>query len=214
MTTIGTPHHGSEFADFVAQAMQRDPTGLSEPIVAKFAALLGTLFSSNHDTNQDAAAALRALTISGAASFNEAVPSAGLGAPGACGTGAETETVDGNTHFLYSWTGNAIQPSWAMLGVRSGKDTSVSGALDVANLSDPTTLTLLGTGTAMINRNAGENDGLVSVCSSLYGKVLSTSYRWNHLDEINQLLGIVGQNAEDPVAVMRTHANRLKLQGL
>jgi triacylglycerol lipase len=214
VTTIGTPHHGSEFADFVAQAMQRDPTGLSEPIVARFADLLGMLFSSNHNTNQDAAVALRALTISGAASFNEAVPSAGLGAPGSCGTGAETETVGGNTHFLYSWTGNAIQPSWAMLGVRSGKDTSVSGALDIANFSDPTTVTLRGTGTVMINRNAGENDGLVSVCSSLYGKVLSTSYRWNHLDEINQLLGIVGQNAEDPVAVMRTHANRLKLQGL
>src|SRR6202051_3677646 len=172
------------------------------------------LFSSNHNTNQDAAAALRALTTSGATSFNQAVPSAGLGAPGSCGSGAQTETVGGNTHFLYSWTGNAIQPSWAMLGVRSAKDTSVSGALDVANFSDPTTITLRGIGTAMINRDAGENDGLVSVCSSLYGKVLSTSYRWNHLDEINQLLGIVGQNAEDPVAVLRTHANRLKLQGL
>jgi triacylglycerol lipase len=101
-----------------------------------------------------------------------------------------------------------------MLGVRSAKDTSVSGALDAANFTDPTTITLRGTGMAMINRGAGENDGLVSVCSSLYGKVLSTSYRWNHLDEINQLLGTVGQNAEDPIAVIRTHANRLKLQGL
>jgi triacylglycerol lipase len=62
VTTIGTPHRGSEFADFVAQAMQRDPTGVSEPILAKFADLLGTLLSSNRNTNQDAAAALRALT--------------------------------------------------------------------------------------------------------------------------------------------------------
>jgi triacylglycerol lipase len=44
--------------------------------------------------------------------------------------------------------------------------------------------------------------------------VLSTSYRWNHADEVNQILGVVGERGEDPVAVIRAHANRLKLQGL
>jgi triacylglycerol lipase len=52
------------------------------------------------------------------------------------------------------------------------------------------------------------------VCSALYGKVLGTSYKWNHLDEINQLLGVRGANAADPVAVIRTQANRLKTQGV
>ena len=66
----------------------------------------------------------------------------------------------------------------------------------------------------MINRGSGQNDGVVSKCSALYGKVLSTSYKWNHLDEINQLLGVRGAYAEDPVAVIRTHANRLKLAGV
>ena len=214
VTTIGTPHRGSEFADFVTEVVHKDPTGLSEPLIAKFAELLGMLVSSNHNTNQDAIAALQSMTTSGAASFNEAVPSAGLGAPGSCSAGAATETVGGSTHFLYSWTGSAIQPSWSMVGVRAAKDMSVSGALDVANYSDPTTLALVATGTIMINRNAGPNDGLVSVCSSLYGNVLSTSYQWNHVDEINHLMGVVGHNAEDPIAVIRTHANRLKLQGL
>jgi triacylglycerol lipase len=214
VTTIGTPHHGSEFADFVSEAMKKDPTGLTESIITRFTNLLGTLLSSNLNTNQDSAAALRSLTSSGATSFNEAVPSAGLGAPGSCSTGAATETVGGNTHFLYSWTGSAIQSSWAMLGIHGAKDMSVSGRLDFANYSDPSTLTLLATGAVMVGRKAGPNDGLVSVCSSLYGNVLSTSYRWNHLDEINQMLGVVGQNVEDPVAVIRTHANRLKLQGL
>lgn len=214
VTTIGTPHRGTEFADFVQETMQKDPTGLSEPVIAQFANLLGTLLSSNHNANQDALAALQALTTSGAASFNAAVPSAGLGAPGSCATGAATETIAGNTHYLYSWTGTAIEPTWSLFGVRGAVDTSVSGPLDPAIFGDPATLTLFGTGVIMLNRNAGRNDGLVSVCSALYGNVLGTGYHWNHLDEINQLLGLIGQNAEDPVAVIRTHANRLMLQGL
>jgi triacylglycerol lipase len=214
VTTIGTPHRGSEFADYVAGVLAKDPTGLAEPLIGKFAGLLGTLFSSNFNTNQDAIAALTALTTSNAAQYNEAVPSAGLGAPGSCQTGAPTETVNGNLHYLYSWAGDAIQPSWSALGLQGATDTSVSGVFDGANLKDPSTLALLGSGTIMINRHSGPNDGLVSVCSALFGQVLSTSYHWNHVDEINQVLGVLGQNAEDPVAAIRTHANRLKLQGL
>jgi len=52
------------------------------------------------------------------------------------------------------------------------------------------------------------------VCSALYGDVISTSYKWNHLDEINQLLGILGENAADPVAAIRVHANRLQAAGV
>lgn len=214
VTTIGTPHRGSEFADYVAGVLAKDPTGLAEPLIGKFAELTGTLFSSNFNTDQDAIAALTALTTSGAAQFNATVPSAGLGAAGACQTGASTETVNGNTHYLYSWAGSAIQPTWSVLGVRGAGDTSVSGPFDPANLTDPSTVALLGSGAVMINRNSGPNDGLVSVCSALFGRVLSTRYRWNHVDEINQVLGILGRNAEEPVAVIRTHANRLKLQGL
>lgn len=214
VTTIGTPHRGSQFADYVAEVLAKDPTGLAEPLIAKFAALFGTLFSSNFNTNQNAISALTALTSSGAAQYNQAVPSAGLGAPGSCQTGAPTETVNGNLHYLYSWAGSAIQPSWSTLGWQGAADQSVQGLLDPANAFDPSTLTLLGSGTIMINRNAGPNDGLVSVCSALFGRVLSTRYHWNHVDEINQVLGVLGQNAEDPVAAIRAHANRLKLQGL
>jgi triacylglycerol lipase len=214
VTTIGTPHRGSEFADYVAGVLAKDPTGWAQPLIAKFAGLLGILFSSDLNTNQDAVSALAALTSSGAAQFNEIVPSAGLGAPGACQTGAPTETVNGNLHYLYSWTGSAIVPSWSAIGMQSASDGSVSGVLDTANAFDPSTLTLRGTGAIMINRNSGSNDGLVSVCSALFGRVLSTSYHWNHADEINQVLGVLGRNAEDPVAAIRAHANRLKLQGL
>lgn len=58
------------------------------------------------------------------------------------------------------------------------------------------------------------NDGLVGRCSSHLGVVLRDDYAWNHLDEVNQVLGIRGLFASDPVSVLRTHANRLKNAGL
>ncbi|MCF1369225.1 triacylglycerol lipase [Burkholderia cenocepacia] len=211
VTTIGTPHRGSEFADFVQGVLAYDPTGLSSTVIAAFVNVFGILTSSSHNTNQDALAALKTLTTAQAATYNQNYPSAGLGDPGSCQTGAPTETVGGNTHLLYSWAGTAIQPTFSALGVT---DTSTIPLVDPANVLDLSTLALLGTGTVMINRASGQNDGLVSKCSALYGKVLSTSYKWNHIDEINQLLGVRGAYAEDPVAVIRTHANRLKLAGV
>ncbi|WP_246792076.1 alpha/beta hydrolase [Burkholderia perseverans] len=213
VTTIGTPHRGSEFADFVQSVLKTDPTGLSSTVIAAFVNVFGTLISSSHNTDQDALAALQTLTTAQTATYNQNFPSAGLGAPGSCQTGAATETVGGSQHLLYSWGGTAIQPTSTVLGVTGATDTS-TGTLDVANVTDPSTLAMLATGTVMINRASGQNDGLVSRCSALFGQVISTSYHWNHLDEINQLLGVRGANAEDPVAVIRTHVNRLKLQGV
>ncbi|MFX4846514.1 triacylglycerol lipase, partial [Acinetobacter baumannii] len=55
-----------------------------------------------------------------------------------------------------------------------------------------------------------ENDGLVSRCSSRWGNVVKDNYPWNHLDEINQVLGTIGSGAPDPKQFYRQHANRLK----
>ncbi len=59
-----------------------------------------------------------------------------------------------------------------------------------------------------------QNDGLVGRCSSHWGTVLRDDYGWNHVDEINQFLGLRGLFASDPRAVYRAHANRLKNLGL
>jgi triacylglycerol lipase len=59
-----------------------------------------------------------------------------------------------------------------------------------------------------------QNDGLVSRCSSRWGKVIRDDYGWNHLDEVNQAFGLRGLFSSDPVAVYRAHANRLKGVGL
>ena len=57
------------------------------------------------------------------------------------------------------------------------------------------------------------NDGLVSACSSRLGKNLG-EYSQNHLDEVNQLLGLRDWFATNPVTLYREHATRLQSQGL
>ena len=58
------------------------------------------------------------------------------------------------------------------------------------------------------------NDGLVGRCSSHLGTVIRDNYFHNHLDEVNQILGLVSIFESNPTTVFRTHANRLKNAGL
>ena len=67
---------------------------------------------------------------------------------------------------------------------------------------------------AMLVTEGVPSDGLVPVCATHWGKVLRTDYPWNHMDEINQVLGLIGKGAPDPVLFYRQHVNRLKLNGL
>lgn len=59
----------------------------------------------------------------------------------------------------------------------------------------------------------GGNDGLVGRCSSHLGQVIRDNYFMNHLDEVNQLFGLVSIFESNPVSVYRQQANRLKLAG-
>ena len=61
---------------------------------------------------------------------------------------------------------------------------------------------------------SGPNDGLVGRCSSHLGMVIRDNYRMNHLDEVNQFMGLTSLFETDPVSVYRQHANRLKNAGL
>lgn len=87
---------------------------------------------------------------------------------------------------------------------------SWSGTGHVTNLLDPVGYTLALSGLAF---NGKPNDGLVGQCSSHLGQVIRDNYAMNHLNTVNQLLGLVGPGA-DPVSLYRIHANRLKLAGL
>lgn len=88
---------------------------------------------------------------------------------------------------------------------------SWTGIANTTNLLDPDTIF---TAMGPIAFSGQPNDGLVSKCSSRFGQTIRDDYQWNHFDEVNQVLGLKGFLAPDPVAVFRQHANRLKLQGL
>lgn len=58
------------------------------------------------------------------------------------------------------------------------------------------------------------SDGLVGRCESHFGKVIRDDYKMNHLDEVNNFFGLVGNGKPTPIAIYREHANRLKLENL
>ncbi len=58
------------------------------------------------------------------------------------------------------------------------------------------------------------NDGLVSACSSRVGHVIRDDYPMNHLDSVNQLLGLVAWGRVEPLTIYRNQVGRLKNQGL
>jgi triacylglycerol lipase len=187
ITTISTPHRGTQLADFLAST-----PSVVQDFLAGGASLAGQLLGLfvGNPQQQDPLAAMRLMTTSGSADFNRRYPNAGLGAN--CSTGgAATDVRNGYTQRLYSWAGAA----------------SGTNILDVI---DP--LLIFGDATIRL-RGGGDNDGAVPVCSARFGQFLG-SYSWNHIDEINHVFGLRGLFTADPVVTIRTHANRLKLAGL
>jgi triacylglycerol lipase len=188
VTTIASPHKGMVLADL----FDKTPALLRGTVQAA-ANALGWLFGflNGHNNAQNAAGVFHEFTTAGAEAFNKRFPSAGI--PANCSAnGAPVDVIDGYTQRLYSWTGQG----------------------NFTNVFDPSSWVLGLTGA--LAKSAGEtsNDGLISVCSSRYGQVISTSYNWNHMNEVNQFFGLRAPSAEDPVAVIRIHANRLKAAGL
>jgi triacylglycerol lipase len=57
-----------------------------------------------------------------------------------------------------------------------------------------------------------QSDGLVDPCSARFGELLGKRYRMNHLDEVNQISGLVFRS--NPRSLFRAHVNRLKNAGL
>ena len=87
---------------------------------------------------------------------------------------------------------------------------SWTGTKTLTNILDASDALLVTTGLAF---NGAANDGLVSACSSRLGKHLG-DYRQNHLDEVNQIIGLRDWFSVDPVTLFRQQANRLKTAGL
>ena len=87
---------------------------------------------------------------------------------------------------------------------------SWSGAKVVTNLFDVSDYALA----VAAEITGSDSDGLVTRCGSHLGYVVRDNYPMNHLDEINHLFGFYGLFSANPVAVYRSHVNRLKNSGL
>ncbi len=213
VTTIGSPHRGSEVADTVLDLINGvNSIPIAGPVlVGIIQGVLDTVgwfngIGNGQALDQDALASLRILTTRGAAEQNARlnatlVPGTKSALGPDCNTaGAVSEQrqardAAGNlvthTQAAYSWTGQGGPFS-----------------LLRSNLLDPTTVMMSTSAGLMDLKGAGPNDGLVSVCSSKWGRVLATGYYWNHLDEVNQMAGLYQD--VDPRTVILSHANRLR----
>ena len=86
---------------------------------------------------------------------------------------------------------------------------SWSGTAALTNILDLTDLPML-LGSLLI---LGKDDGLVSRCSSHLGHVIKDDYEMNHLDEINQFIGLHNFREVDPIELYREHVKRLQELG-
>jgi triacylglycerol lipase len=184
VTSVGSPHKGSEVADIVKKIADN-----SEPLESGVSAMVNALgglinLLSNNPTSsgQDSLGTLASLNSEGAAEFNAKYPE---GIPSDCGNG---ENPASNGVHYYSWGGTSTY----------------------TNVFDPADPFLAVTGLMF----SEANDGLVGRCSSHLGTVIRDNYRMNHLDEINGFIGIHHIFETDPVTVYEQQANRLKKMGL
>jgi triacylglycerol lipase len=181
VSSVAGTHFGSKVADDILA--NTTPGGTFDGAATAGLKLISWLTGNKTTSDADLKTALAALSTSGAAAFNDRFPA---GAPtSACGKGPEVASISGNSMRWYSFSGNVVKTN----------ATDISDGL------------LAYTGDYF----KGEaNDGLVSQCSSHWGKVIKDNYPWNHLDEINQVFGAIGKGAPEPAAFYIQHANRLK----
>jgi triacylglycerol lipase len=183
-TSVAGPHTGAALADVLLGVTEELP--MTGDVLANIVnGVVGLLdFISSGGYEQNSLAALYSLSTQGSAEFNGLYPE---GLPSSyCAEGMETAENGVN---YYSW----------------------SGAKPTTNLLDPSDG---GLALASLLYMGEPNDGMVSSCSSHLGKTIRDNYRMNHLDEVNQIIGLVSILDTNPKTVFRQHANRLKGKGL
>ncbi len=187
VTTLGSPHQGAPIADVLNDTFPEDTFvgGAFETVAGAVGSLIDML--SGDASGSDVRALTSEFTTTGIASFNANYPAGLPTSP--CGEGPASVSLNGHDINLYSWAGTS-------------KLTNVADPLDY----------LFGT-TGLLFSNE-EGDGITGRCSSHFGKVIRDDYSMNHGDLINQVLGLHSIFETDPLALFRSHANRLKVAGL
>ncbi|TCM70954.1 triacylglycerol lipase [Acinetobacter calcoaceticus] len=184
LTTIGTPHQGSPVADY---ALTSEGTRLEKPLVRAMTFLSkALLWAQKLNPNQFPHDVLATGHSLSTLGAVEFNQKFPLGLPTLhC---EEGPTEDAGIYFY-----------------------SMSGTSTLTNILDPDSI-LAATG-RLINLGK-DNDGLVARCSAKFGQTIRDDFNWNHLDEVNQIMGLRSLMSPSPVDIYRQHANRLKLNGL
>lgn len=191
----GVAPHKAASLTAIAGAMQGTPvfvnasqTPLLEPFIHAIGTILGHSMNlvTGNQYPVSTIEALQAMNPEAIQAFNRKYGSVAI--PQNCQSQGSKLTPNGIYH--YSWMGNR----------------QATNSLDAI---ESTVVTL---GSSFLKGEA--NDGALPLCSGRYGQSIRQDYAHNHFDEVNQFFGILGPFAQDPVALYRQHANRLKLQGL
>lgn len=190
ITGVAGTYHGSKVADDI-QNNKLTKTAfniLGDYIIGPLIALA----QAKPELGIDFDGSMKSLTQTGSADFNatvakSAVTDGVLAANENCSKSLKSTDSKGIRYF--SWTGVA----------------QTTNLLDI-----DTILMQLGP----LSYGNKDNDGMVSRCSAYIGQVIRDDYKLNHTDLANMMFGLTGIFAQDPVALYRQHANRLKLQGL
>ncbi len=201
VTAVSSPEQGSKMADWVIKKItdgsladgydvHKGEFNTGSKIAMGFFNFIGKAmdFGSGIPLNQlqqeDGWAAVNALSTTYASQFNQKYAAA---MPNSYCSAPTATQVNGVKYYSFSGVGTittAIDPSDWLLAL-----TSLPFGDDA-------------------------NDGLVSKCSSHLGQVIRDDYFMNHLDAVNQLLGLTSLAEANPVAIYRKHVNLLKNQGL
>lgn len=209
ITSVNGVNKGSFFADQVREAI-RPGSGLEGlfGVISNSLGYLVTLVDAGQNSglscilsgrcSQDVVASLESLTTKGMRDQNAALGWAGVNANACQGT-SEDMKVGGYNIKAFSWSGNVTDTTdfyWY----------DILNFNKIVNQAEDAFFTITG------SFSKERSDGMVGVCSSMFGKVLRTDYRMNHADAVNHLFG--GTGSLNVPSIYRAHANRLKNLGL
>lgn len=201
VTTLASPHFGVSTADLISKATTPHTTFLSN-LIDGFLGLFG-------QSGVDTTGSIESLTSEGAARFN-AITSQGLRS-GSC------RSAPWRIRRL-SWWRFELYKDYS---VNDGEHTSngikfmsLAGKTEQWNfrVDDPLDWAL--TATSLSFGLNEDHDGLVGRCSTHFGDVIRDDYVLNHNDFVNATRGMRGWGTNDPVAIMKQQARRMKSKGL
>jgi triacylglycerol lipase len=204
VTSVGSPHLGSDTADFIKDSPLEGLTMNIGNAIGSFISLLG----GDSSLQQSAMGALESLNSQGAAAFNAKYPE-GL-----------RQSSCRNTPLVN--VGPWYWPNWVYDYSVNDGDHQVNGVnyyswggtynfITNSNVLDPADALL---GVTSLTFGFESNDGVVGRCSTHLGQVIRDDYTMNHVDEVNHVFGLGGLFTTNPLPLYREHVRRLKSAGL